>query len=120
MPSVLLVASEPIIPTHFELILNTATTTRPAYSEGVWSRLVGVGKNYFQKIRLRADPLLANCDCLCHKKVRKRHTLRSHTDINNIGCRTHKGSALTNYYRRSATTLIVVILDESFLFCENE
>jgi len=30
MPNILLVASERIIPTYFELILNTATTTRPA------------------------------------------------------------------------------------------
>jgi len=30
IPSVLLVASERVIPTYFELILNTATTTRPA------------------------------------------------------------------------------------------
>ena len=37
-----------------------------------------------------------------------------------IGCKTHRGSALTNYYRRSAMTLIVAFLDESFLFCENE
>jgi len=44
----------------------------------------------------------------------------THTDINNIGCKTHKGSALTNYYRRSAKTLIVAILDDRFLFCENE
>ena len=29
-PSVLLVASERVIPTYFELISNTATTTRPA------------------------------------------------------------------------------------------
>jgi len=34
-----------------------------------------------------------------------------HTDINNIGYKTHRGSALTNYYRRSAMTLIVAILD---------
>jgi len=44
----------------------------------------------------------------------------SHTDINNLGCKTHKGPALTNYYRRSAMTLTVAILDKSFLFCENE
>jgi len=44
----------------------------------------------------------------------------THTDINNIVYKTHGGSALTNYYRRSAMTLIVAILDESFLFCENE
>jgi len=44
----------------------------------------------------------------------------THTDINNIGCNTYRGSALTNYYRRSAMTLIVALLDESFLFCENE
>jgi len=37
-----------------------------------------------------------------------------------IGCKTHRGSALTNYYRHSATTLFVALLDESFLFCENE
>jgi len=30
IPSVLLVANERVIPTHFELISNTATTTRPA------------------------------------------------------------------------------------------
>ena len=30
IPSVLLVASEGVIPIYFELILNTATTTRPA------------------------------------------------------------------------------------------
>ena len=44
-----------------------------------WSRAVGVGKNYFFKIRLRVDPLLADCNCLCHKKVRKRHTLHFYT-----------------------------------------
>jgi len=32
----------------------------------------------------------------------------THTDINNIGYK--RGSALTNYYRRSAMTLIVAIL----------
>ena len=81
IPSVLFVASVRVIPTYFELILNTATTTRPAQSksEGVWSWVVGVGKNYFLKIRLRADPLLADCHCLCPKKVRKRHTLRFYT-----------------------------------------
>ena len=35
----------------------------------------------------------------------------THTDINNIGYKTHRGSTLTNYYRRSAMTLIVAILD---------
>jgi len=35
----------------------------------------------------------------------------THTDINNIGYKTHRGSALTNYYRRSAVNLIVAILD---------
>jgi len=45
---------------------------------------------------------------------------QAHTDINNIGYKTHRGSALTNYYRRSAMTLIVAILDESFLFREND
>jgi len=35
----------------------------------------------------------------------------THTDINNVGCKTHRGSALTNYYRRSAMTVIVAILD---------
>jgi len=68
MPSVLVEACERVIPTYFELILNTVITTRPAQLEGVWSRVVGVGKSYFQKIRLRADPLLADCDCLCKKK----------------------------------------------------
>jgi len=29
----------------------------------------------------------------------------THTDINNIGYTTHRGSDLTNYYRRSAMTL---------------
>ena len=38
MPSVLLVASERTIPTYFELILNTATTTKPTQLKGVWSR----------------------------------------------------------------------------------
>jgi len=54
----------------------------------------------------------------------KKFSLRRpvHTDINNIGNKTHRGSALTNYYRRpsmfncgdfrlTATTLIVAILD---------
>jgi len=44
----------------------------------------------------------------------------SHTDINNIGYKTHRSSALTNYYRRSAITSIVTILDESFLFSESD
>jgi len=44
----------------------------------------------------------------------------THTDINNIGCKTHRGPALTNYFRRWAMTLIVAILDESCLFSENE
>jgi len=35
----------------------------------------------------------------------------THTDINNIGCKTLRGSASTNCYRRSAMTLIVAILD---------
>jgi len=44
----------------------------------------------------------------------------THTHINNIGYETHRRSVLTNYYRRSAMTLIVAILDESFLFCGND
>ena len=43
MLSVLLVASERIIPAYFELTLNTATTTRCL----VYCRVVEVGKNYF-------------------------------------------------------------------------
>jgi len=38
----------------------------------------------------------------------------THSVINNIGYKTHRESALTNYYRRSAMTLIVAILDQ---FC---
>jgi len=44
----------------------------------------------------------------------------THTDIDNIGYKTHRISALTDYYRRSAMTLIEAILDTRFLFCENE
>jgi len=36
---------------------------------------------------------------------------RTHTDINNICYKTHRGSASTHCYRRSAMTLIVAILD---------
>jgi len=44
----------------------------------------------------------------------------SHTDINNIGYKAHRSSALTNYYRRSPITSIVAITDESFLFSESD
>jgi len=43
--------------------------------ENHWSRVVEVGKNYFKKYPTSADLLLADCDCLCHEKVRKRQTL---------------------------------------------
>ena len=73
IPTVLLVASERVIPIYFELIWNSTPTTRPAQakSEGVWSWVAGVGKNSFKKIWPRADLLLADCGQCCHSVIKK-------------------------------------------------